>query len=49
MKTHKQLIARWKKDPSFKAEYDALEQEFSMFDELLKTRLAAKLTRSHEW
>jgi transcriptional regulator with XRE-family HTH domain len=40
------MIARWKKDPAFKAEYDALEQEFSMFDELLKARLAAKLTQA---
>jgi transcriptional regulator with XRE-family HTH domain len=46
MKTHEQMIAKWKKDPAFKAEYDALEQEFSMFDELLKARVAAKLTQA---
>jgi transcriptional regulator with XRE-family HTH domain len=46
MKTHEQMIARWKKDPVFKAEYDALEQEFALFDELLKARLAAKLTQA---
>jgi hypothetical protein len=35
------MLARWKKDPAFKAEYDALEGEFAMFDELLQARLAA--------
>lgn len=38
------MIAQWKKDPAFKAEYDALAEEFAMFDELLKARLATKLT-----
>ena len=46
MKTHERMIAKWKKDPAFKAEYAALEQEFAMFDELLKARLAAKLTQA---
>ncbi len=40
------MIAKWKKDPAFKTEYDALEQEFSMFDELLKAGPAAKLTQA---
>ena len=46
MKTHERMIARWKKDPAFKAEYDALEQEFALFDELLKARQAAQLTQA---
>ena len=46
MKTHEQMISKWKKDPAFKAEYDALEPEFAMFDELLKARQAAKLTQA---
>ena len=46
MKTHERMIAKWKKDTAFKAEYDALEQEFAMFDELLKARLAAQLTQA---
>lgn len=46
MKTHKEMIAGWKKDPAFKAEYDALDEEFAMFDELLKARQAAKLTQA---
>ena len=46
MKMHEQMISKWKKDPAFKAEYDALEEEFAMFDELLKARQAAKLTQA---
>ena len=46
MRSHKAMIANWKKDPAFKAEYDALEPEFAMFDELLKARQAAKLTQA---
>lgn len=46
MKTHKQLIAKWRKDPAFRAAYDELEEEFALFDELLKARSAAKLTQS---
>lgn len=46
MKTHERMIARWKKDPTFKAEYDVLEQEFALFDELLKARRAAQLTQA---
>ena len=46
MKTHDQLITNWRKDPAFTAEYDALEDEFALFDELLNARLAAKLTQA---
>jgi transcriptional regulator with XRE-family HTH domain len=46
MKTHERMIARWRKDPAFKAEYDALEPEFALFDELLKARQAARLTQA---
>lgn len=46
MKTHDQLIAKWRKDPAFTAEYAALEDEFALFDELLNARLAAKLTQA---
>ena len=41
MKTHEAMIAKWKKDPAFKAEYNALAEEFAMFDELLRARQAA--------
>ncbi len=46
MRTHEQMIGKWKKDPAFQNEYDALEGEFAMFDELLKARQAAKLTQA---
>ena len=45
MKTHKEMVEGWKKDPAFRREYDALEEEFALFDELLKARKAAGLTQ----
>ena len=38
MNTHDEMIAEWMKDPEFKAEYDALEDEFALFDEFIKAR-----------
>ena len=46
MKTHDQMVTEWMKDPAFKMAYDALEPEFSLFDELLKARHAAGLTQA---
>jgi len=34
------------KDPEFKKEYDALEEEFALIGELLKARTRAKLTQA---
>jgi len=34
------------KDPQFQAEYDALEEEFSVFDALVEARKAAGLTQA---
>ena len=45
MKTHKKLIQDWMKDPKFKKDYDALEEEFTLFDELLHARHTAGLTQ----
>lgn len=45
MKTHDEMVAEWKKDPEFRKEYDALEAEFALFDELLKARKRAGLTQ----
>jgi len=45
MKTHKEMVEDWKKDPAFRREYDALEEEFVLFDELLKARKKAGLTQ----
>ena len=39
------MIAEWQEDPSFKAEYDALENEFALFDELIRDRQEAGLTQ----
>ena len=46
MKTHHEMIAEWKKDPKFVAEYEALEEEFELFDELLKARKRIGLTQA---
>lgn len=46
MKTHEELISGWMQDPAFKQEYDALDAEFALFDELLKARLEAGMTQA---
>jgi hypothetical protein len=45
MKTHDEMIQAWMQDPAFVREYDALEQEFALFDELLRARLQIKMAR----
>ena len=43
-------VEDWKrkrlKDPAFKREYDALEEEFALIHELLSARTKAKLTQA---
>ena len=34
------------KDPDFRREYDALDKEFELIDELLKARAEAKMTQA---
>jgi transcriptional regulator with XRE-family HTH domain len=46
VKTHYEMIGGWKKDPAFRKAYDALEEEFALFDELLKARSRAGLTQA---
>jgi transcriptional regulator with XRE-family HTH domain len=46
MKTHEELIQEWKADPRFRQEYEALEEEFTLFDALLQARQAAGLTQA---
>jgi DNA-binding XRE family transcriptional regulator len=46
MKSHEEMLSEWKKAPAFQQEYDALEAEFSLFDELLKARKEAGLTQA---
>lgn len=45
MKTHDEMVAEWMKDPEFKIEYDSLEEEFALLDEVLKARKRAGLTQ----
>ncbi len=46
MKTHERLIQEWMQDPVFVREYDALEEEFALFDALLRARKEAGLTQA---
>ncbi len=46
MKTHDEMIAEWKEDPEFRRQYDALEDEYLLFDELLSARKQAGLTQA---
>lgn len=45
VKGHEQLIAEWMTDPAFKAEYDALEEEYRLTREMLLARKRAGLTQ----
>ena len=40
-----EAIARWRKDPAYMKEYDALEEEFALVAEIIKARAAAALTQ----
>jgi len=46
MKSHEEMINGWIQDPDFRNEYNALESEFLLFDELLKARKEAGLTQA---
>jgi transcriptional regulator with XRE-family HTH domain len=46
MKTHEEMVAEWREDPEFQAEYDALEEEFALFDALIAARQAAGLSQA---
>jgi len=43
---HGDMIATWKKDPTFRKEYDALAEEFALFDALVSARQQAGLTQT---
>jgi DNA-binding XRE family transcriptional regulator len=45
-KTHNEMVREWMQDPAFVREYDRLEQEFALFDELLRARKEAGLTQA---
>ncbi|MBF0144492.1 MAG: helix-turn-helix transcriptional regulator [Magnetococcales bacterium] len=40
------MVAEWKTDPEFKAAYDALDEEFRLFDELSAARRKAGMTQA---
>ncbi len=44
--THREMVRQWMQDPVFVHEYDALEQEFALYDELLHARKEAGLTQA---
>jgi transcriptional regulator with XRE-family HTH domain len=46
MKTHEEMVKGWMQDPAFAQEYEALKQEFGLFDELLRARKEAGLTQA---
>lgn len=45
MTTLKELRERWMKDPDFRAEYDALDEEFALAAALIDARAQADLTQ----
>lgn len=46
MLTHDEMTTRMLKNPAVKAEYDALDEEFVLLDELLRARRRAGLTQA---
>ena len=46
MKSHDEMVGEWMRDPAFVQEYEGLEQEFALFDELLRARKEAGLTQA---
>ena len=46
MGSHDEFVAKLLSDPEVKAEYDAMEDEFALFDEFLKARRHAGLTQA---
>src|SRR5579871_5266205 len=46
LRLHEKMIAKWMNDPTFKAEYDALEDEYQLLREMLKARKRAGLTQA---
>lgn len=46
MLTHEELKKKMLSNSEVQAEYDALEEEFALFDELLRAQMAAGLTQA---
>lgn len=45
-KTHAEMVSEWMEQPEFKAEYEKLDGEFALLDELLAARKKAGLTQA---
>ena len=45
-KTHDEMVSERMKDPAFREEYDKLEAEFQLLDDILAARNAAGLTQA---
>lgn len=45
LQTHEEMRAQWLKDPEFKVEYEALEEEYQLAREMLQARKRAGLTQ----
>lgn len=43
---HKEMVAKWMKDPAFRAEYDALEAEFKLLNDFMKARKRLGLSQA---
>lgn len=41
-----EAVARWRRDPEYMKEYDALEEEFALVSEIIRARAAAGLTQA---
>jgi transcriptional regulator with XRE-family HTH domain len=46
MKTHDEMVREWMQDPALVREHDELEQDFALFDELLRARKEAGMTQA---
>ncbi|EJC4648105.1 helix-turn-helix transcriptional regulator [Salmonella enterica] len=44
--THDEMVEKWMAEPKFKAEYDAIAEEFDLLDEMLAARKSAGLTQA---
>jgi len=44
-KSHDEMVAEWMTDPSFRLEYNALEEEYQLLREMLHARKRAGLTQ----
>ena len=46
LQSHKEMVEEWKADPKFKAEYDALEEEYQLLRDMLNARKCSGLKQA---